>query len=62
MCVGALPACLFVHFVHAVPVGARREHQITVGTGITEDCQSQYGAGNQTPIKCIYTLSHHSGP
>ena len=39
MCVGALPACLFVHFVHAVPVGARREHQITVGTGITEDCK-----------------------
>lgn len=50
---GILPAGMFVHCVHAVPIGARRGHQITTGTGTTEDCRTQDGAGNQTPVKCL---------
>lgn len=34
-------------------IGARRGHQITVGTGTTENCRTQHGAGNQPPVKCL---------
>lgn len=40
---------ILLHRVHAVPMEARRGHQIPPGTGVTEGCEPFVGTGNLGP-------------
>jgi hypothetical protein len=48
--VGVLPTCMSMHCVHAVPVEARRGHQILLKLELPRVVSHHVGAGTQSQV------------